>query len=573
MDADVFLSGTSPLLVLAVVILVGAVAGAAAQRLHLPAVTGQVLAGLAIGRAGVDLFGFEASGVPGTHTGLEPLTDFALGLIAVTVGAHLNLRRLRNAGRRLVFVLLCEATIVPLITFAGLVWIGNVEPEVAVLLATVAVATAPATVVALVKESRAKGVFVKTLVAAVALNNTACILLFETARSGENALWMGGSTLLALATSAAGQILPALLIGGLIAAAMDAVVRLALRPERLATAAVAGLVLACGLASSLGVSPLLACLFLGFVQTNLTRTRDKLVDAVFADFEPAILTVFFTLAGMELTLEHAAGAGAVALLFVGVRGVAKYVSGRVSMWAAGAPTRVRQNLGLALMPQAGVAVGLVILIQEDAAFAGVADFFAAVVLTAVVANEILGPLLTRYALARSGEIGKERLRLIDFIQEEHILTDFHAKTKDAAIEKLVDRMLATHHLEHLDRKALLESVRAREAEASTCLGGGLAVPHGILPPGTPMAGVMAISGPGLPFDTPDDIPVHCMVLLGTSDDERDRHLEVLAMLARSAGGDPAFRDQLFNALSPAHVSELLHGEDSEDFNYYLEDPH
>jgi Kef-type K+ transport system membrane component KefB/mannitol/fructose-specific phosphotransferase system IIA component (Ntr-type) len=556
----------SPLLVLAVVILVGVFAGATAQRLRLPAVTGQILAGLAMGRAGVDLFAIHSL------EGLEPLTSFALGLIAVTVGAHLNIRRLRNAGRRLVFVLLAEATVVPAVTFLALWLLGSVQPQTAALLATVAVATAPATIVALVKESRAKGVFVKTLVAAVALNNTACILLFEAFRAGEGALLNVGATAAAVVGSAISQILPALVIGGLIATAMSAVVRVALRPGMLATAAAAGLVLACGLASTLGVSPLLACLFLGFVQTNLTRTRDKLVDAVFADFEPVILTVFFTLAGMELTLEHAGRAGLVALLFVAARAVGKLVSGRISMWAAGAPKRVRENLGLALMPQAGVAVGLVILLQEDPAFSNIADFFTAVVLTGVVANEIMGPLLTRLALVRSGECGKERIRLIDFIEEEHVVTDFRAASKDEAIEKLVNLMLATHHLEEVDREDLLRSVRAREAEASTCLGGGLAVPHGILPPGTPMAGVMAISRDGLPFETPDGIPVHCMVLLGTAAEERERHLEVLATLARSAGGDPVFRDQLFNASNAAHVAELLHGEHSEDFNYFLEDP-
>ncbi|MGH0035603.1 MAG: PTS sugar transporter subunit IIA [Myxococcota bacterium] len=556
----------NPLLVLAVVILVGVFAGAGAQRLRLPAITGQILAGLLIGRAGLDLFGMHSL------EGLEPLTSFALGLIAVTVGAHLNLRRLRNAGRRLVFVLLAEATVVPLVTYLALRSMGQVESQTALLLSTVAVATAPATIVALVKESRAKGVFVKTLIAAVALNNTACILLFEGVRAGHVALLVGGTPLPAVVGAAFSQIWPALAIGGLIAVAMSAVVRLALRPEMLATAAAAGLVLACGLASSVGVSPLLACLFLGFVQTNLTRTRGKLVDAVFADFEPVILTVFFTLAGMELTLEHAGHAGLVAALFVTARGVGKLVSGQLSMWVAGAPQRVRSNLGLALMPQAGVAVGLVILLQEDPAFAGISDFFTAVVLTGVVANEILGPLMTRHALVRSGECGKERLRLIDFIQEEHIVTDFHAETKDRAIEKLVNLMLATHHLDQVDRDTLLKSVKDREAEASTCLGGGLAVPHGLLPPGTPMAGVMAISREGLPFETPDGAPVHCLVLLGTAKDERDRHLEVLAMLARSVGGDPVFRGQLFNASSAAHVDELFHGEDSEDFNYFLEDP-
>ena len=86
-----------------------------------------------------------------------------------------------------------------------------------------------------------------------------------------------------------------------------------------------------------------------------------------------------------------------------------------------------------------------------------------------------------------------------------------------------------------------------------------------------MAGVMALSRDGLALPTPDGRPVHCMVLLGTSREERDRHLLVLATLARTIGSDPSFQDQLFNATSAAHAYELLHGEESEDFNYFLED--
>ena len=111
----------------------------------------------------------------------------------------------------------------------------------------------------------------------------------------------------------------------------------------------------------------------------------------------------------------------------------------------------------------------------------------------------------------------------------------------------------------------------REAQGSTCLGGGLAVPHGMLPEGEAMVGVMALSQTGLDFDTPDGRPVHCMVLLGTAPEERDRHLQVLAALARTVGSDRAFQDQLFQSKSPAHAYELLHGEESEDFNYFMED--
>lgn len=553
----------SALLVLAIVILVGVAFGAVTRRFGLPGVTGQILGGLLIGRSGLDLFGEEP-----LHA-LEPLTHLALGLIAVTVGAHLNIRRLRNAGRRLFYLMLTEATITPFVVFASLRTLGGASFELALLFATVSIATAPATVVALVRETRSKGVFVKTLLAAVALNNVACIVLFELARTV--AAESGGSLTSIDLTIPLQQIGLAVGVGAAIAVAMDIAARIALRPERLATAAIASLLLSCGMASALGVSPMLSCLVLGVVQTNIARERSHLVDSVFANFEPAILAVFFTLAGMHLSLEQVSLAGLVAALLFTARIAGKLMAARLAMRLAGATERVKRNLGLALTPQAGVAVGLVILIQGDPRFESVASMFAAVVLAVVTLNEIFGPLMTRVALSRAGEIGRDRLRLIDFLQEENIATNFRAKSKDAAIEKLVDLMLRTHPTPGVTRDELLASVVERERQASTCLGGGLSVPHGILPDGLPMAGVMALSREGLDFPTPDGRPVHCMVLLGTSTEERDRHLLVLASLARTIGSDPAFQDQLFNATSPAHAYELLHGEESEDFNYFLDD--
>ena len=160
--------------------------------------------------------------------------------------------------------------------------------------------------------------------------------------------------------------------------------------------------------------------------------------------------------------------------------------------------------------------------------------------------------------------------MIDFLQEENIRTGFRARDKTEAISALVDLLIRSHGLAGTDRQALLESVLEREDQASTCLGGGLAVPHGILPEGYPMLGVMALSREGLNFETPDGRPVHCVVLLGTAPEERDRHLQVLATLARTIGIDPAFQEQLFNAASAAHAWEILHGDNSEDFNYFLE---
>ena len=554
-----------PLLLLAIVLVTGIFFGALARRIRLPRITGQILGGVLIGHAGFDLFGKTSL------AGLEPLTDIALGLIAVTVGAHLHIHRLRNAVRRLSYLLIAESTITPLIVFAAAYWLGSASFELSMLFGAVSIATAPATIVALVRETRSKGVFVKTLTAAVALNNMACIVVFEVCRTAIGSNFSLQTSTVFEVNDALIQLAGPVLLGGLAALTLDRVTRLVLGPERLATAAVVALVLTSGLATSIGISAMLACLVLGAVQVNITPSRGHLVDSVFANFEPAILTVFFTLAGMHLSFEHLEHAGILVALYFVARIAGKMISADLALRAAQATERVRQNLGLALVPQAGVAVGLVLLIQEDARFAGSADLFAAVVLSVVAVNEIVGPVLTRLALTRAGEIGRDRLRLIDFLQEEHIITDFIAPTKEIAISRLVDLLIRTHSLHGIDRQKLLSTVLDREAQGSTCLGGGLAVPHGILPEGEAMVGVMALSRDGLGFETPDDTPVHCMVLLGTALDERERHLQVLAALARTIGTDRALQDQLFHSKSPAHAYELLHGEESEDFNYFMED--
>jgi PTS system fructose-specific IIC component len=149
------------------------------------------------------------------------------------------------------------------------------------------------------------------------------------------------------------------------------------------------------------------------------------------------------------------------------------------------------------------------------------------------------------------------------------LVDFQAKSYGEAIEKLVDHMIRSHHLE-VDRATLLATLLEPEGKAPTILGGGLASPHAALADEHPPVGVMGISRRGLDFDEPDGKPVHCIVLLGTSHDQNKRHLQVLATLARTVGTDPWIRDRLFQATTAAHAAEILHGEESEHFNVFLE---
>jgi len=555
---------------LAIVLIVGVAFGIGAKRLNLPSVTGQIVAGLLIGQVGFEVFDHASTAA------LQPLTHFALGLMAVSVGAHLNFRRLRNAGSRLLLLVALESLAIPLFVFVAMLFFDDIHWSVALLLGTLAISTAPATIVAIVKSARAKGVFVKTLVAAVALNNLACIFLFELAHLiakssiGTDDFDVGG-----IIGGAFWQLFQAAATGTLVAVAMAFITRVVRRPELLATASFIAIVLTIGLADFLGYSPLLACLFLGLAQTNVTHERDQVVDTVFANFEPAILAIFFTLAGMELSLKHAGHAGLIAVAFFAARLLGKLVAGNLAMRLANATPSLRKNLGMALTPQAGVAVGLVILLQDDPILqqgaADMLELFAAVVLTTVVANELVGPILTRLAVSRSGEMGHDRLRLIDFIQEENIATDLEADSIEQVIEKLVALLVRSHHIKASEVKDLLASVLAREEEMSTALGGGLAVPHGTLPDGAKMVGVMGLSRAGLNVPTPDGRPLHCIVLLATPPEERDRHLQVLGTLARTVGSDAGIQTLLFNARSPAHAYEILNNEAAEEFNYFLED--
>ncbi len=569
------------LLTLAIILVVGIGFGVAFKRIGLPSVTGQIVAGILLGADVLHVFEEEA-----IH-GLAPVTDFALGLIGVAVGSHLQFKKLRNAWKRLTLLLMFEVSVVPLLVWGGLLVFGGVvgtkaESEglwlISPLLAACAISTAPATIVALVKETHSKGVFVKTLVAAIALNNMACIAFFELGHTIVKAQLDHGQTLTLMSGILAPvwQLGSSALLGGGAGLLLIRMTRNVVTSDRLATYSMVAILMAVGLGKLFGISPLLACLFLGTTLANLSPENEELGHSVFANFEMAIYAAFFTLAGMHLDFDLVGQAILLALLVVGMRMVGKYSAAWGAMRLAGATDKVRQYLGLALIPQAGVAVGLIIVILEDPLFGATEEtkkiqgLFVAVGLTSVLLNEIVGPITTRLALLKSGEAGKDRARLIDFLHEENISTNLKAETKEEAIEKLVDLLIATNHLE-IDREAFLASVLEREREFSTCLGSGLAIPHGVLESGDRILGVMGISREGLRFETPDGIPVHCFILLATPKSQRDRHLEVLAAFARAIGRDPHVQHQLYHAKSPAHAYEILHAEEAVGFNYFLED--
>ena len=192
-------------------------------------------------------------------------------------------------------------------------------------------------------------------------------------------------------------------------------------------------------------------------------------------------------------------------------------------------------------------------------------------MAALAINQLLGPSATRFALQRTGEDHKDRDRLLDFLQEQRIVTDLSGNSVEEVVRRLAGLLYETSNMT-IEQEEYIEQVLERDAEETTCLGEGLMIPHAILPgDDKQIRGVLGISSAGLDLGAPDHRPVHAVLLLATPESQRNLHLEILAAFATAITRDLNLREQLYHARNPARAYEVLHAEDAEDMNYFLED--
>jgi len=555
----------SPLLLLSVLLLAGVTGGLAAKYLRVPTVTGNILAGVCIGPTFLNLFPNVEMAVA-----LRPLSTFAMGLIAVSVGSQLSYRRLHNALGRIVSITTGETLVsVGLVTVCAH-WIGLSWPA-AFVLGCVSAATAPATTIAIVREARAKGPFVKTLLSVVALDNIVCIVLFAFASTLLADYYAAGERFpdfLWPVLHTAWQLGGSLALGTGLAAACDRLCRSA-HAHQFSIFFVT-LLLADGVSEALDLSPLLTGLIVGIYLGNGSPETERTTRNL-EPIEPLLYVSFFTIAGASLHFDQLVDAGVLCAVYLVARFGGKILGATLGGRLATRSSRIWSNVGLGLVPQAGVAIGLVVLLEGDTAIpAEVSGLIGALVLGAVTVNEIVGPLFTRLALSRAGEVGKDRRRLIEFLQEEYIWVGLEAKDKWEALDKLVDFHARSHRLSPRQREYLRETVRSREEEMSTAIGHGAAIPHGRLASGERIEGVLAISREGIDFEAPDRESVQIVVLVATPPEHEAEHLQILAALARM-NSDDRVRSRLIAALNANDAWEVIEGEETPDYNTYLDE--
>ena len=379
------------------ILMAALIAGHAAQLLKVPEVTGYLLVGVVIGPAALDLISHE------NITTLGFLSDVALGLILFNIGAIFEASNFRQVGPGVVRVTLWEASLAFVLVCLVLVVSGMSWP-LALLLGVVAMETAPATTLMVLNEYDAQGPMTDRLLALVALNNVYVLVMFGVVTAGltlfdspgEGWLSSGYRSIHGLLWTTMGSVA----LGGLLGLAMDLWATRAKESGEAMILSIGVVLIAVGASRWLGLSPLIATLALGATVANASLQGDHLLKAL-GRADPPLYAAFFVLAGAELVPSSVLGLGVIGLGYTVARTVGKIVGARIGLRGQDVSPVVREQIGFCLVSSSSLAVGLTIQIRS--AFPDYAAAVTGIVLAAVVIFEVVGPLLTRRALLKTGE--------------------------------------------------------------------------------------------------------------------------------------------------------------------------
>ncbi len=383
------------LLSMAAAIALGLLLTRIAKKINLPNVTAYLVAGLAVGPYCLNLFDQDAL------AGVAQITSVALGFIAFSIGGEFKWESLKRVGTKAVIITLFQALAALALVDIVLLVFGFDVP-LSITLGAIATATAPAATLMVVRQYRAQGTMTNTLLSVVAMDDAIGLAAFSISLAIAQSLTSGAApTLYNMLISPLLEIILSLVVGGLLGALLSFLMRFfrsrANRLSLMLAAVLAGVALADGY----GLSSLLTCMAIGAAMVNLRDDSEMLVEII-DRWTPPLFTLFFVISGAELDLHVLSTVGILGLLYILARSLGKYFGARVGASVVKSEPKIRKYLGLTLLPQAGVAIGMAQVVITKLPEYGAE--IRAVVLCATLVYELIGPVITRIALERSGEI-------------------------------------------------------------------------------------------------------------------------------------------------------------------------
>ena len=409
------------LICLSIALIAGLLMSRLAKAVNLPAVTSYLVAGLLLGPFVLGRLGLSGLGIGfGSLEQVEGygvVTQVALGFIAFVIGNEFRLSSLRSMGQQAITVGIAQAVITTALVDVALVGVHLLFPQVlslasAITLGSIAAATAPAATLMVVKQYKAKGPLTHLLLMVVAIDDVVGLVLFSASYGVANALEQGHMDLLSVVVEPLMEILLSLLLGAVAGYLLNLLeVYFHSRSKRMSLS-VAFVLLTVGVSMlevevggvRCGFSLLLVCMMTGTVFCNVCPTSEELMDRLDRWVSP-INILFFVLSGAELDLTILSNPLVllVGVVYIASRSLGKISGAYTSCRATKCSPSIQKYLGITLLPQAGVALGM----AAEAAQLSDGHMVRNVVLFSVLVYELVGPTLTRMALTAAGEIRLE----------------------------------------------------------------------------------------------------------------------------------------------------------------------
>ncbi len=378
------------LLSLGGILLLGLAMSALGQRTLLPRVTLLLILGLVIGKEMLDII------PPIFSERFEIISTMALLMVGFLLGGKLSFDFLRQSMGRILWISISAALVTTIIVSVGLIWCG-VSKEIAILLGCIASATAPAAVLDVASESNYKGPFKNLLLSIVALDDAWALMLFAigvAVVSSLNGYGADNSLVLIALKDIGGAIILGLLIGF-----PAAYLTGRLKPGQPILSEALGLVFVCGgLAIWIDVSFLITSMVLGAVVTNFAKHHEYPFHAI-EDIDWPFMVIFFVLAGASLELKAVVEIGLIGIVYIVCRIIGKLLGARIGSQCCNADRQTKNWMGAALLPQAGVAIGMALVASNY--FPEYRQTLLSVVISSTIFFEIIGPVFTRLALQQA----------------------------------------------------------------------------------------------------------------------------------------------------------------------------
>ncbi len=386
----------------------GLFTGKLTKYVKLPSIIGFMVVGVLLGPS---LFGLLNENV---QMRLGFITEIALGFVALSIGLELRMSTLKQQGWGIIVIILSESLLAfALVTAAVTLLTGDFA--LGLIFGAIAPASAPAGTVAIIQEYKAKGSLTKALYSVVGFDDGLGIILFGFASAFaksiiEQSIHGHSESFLALMTPPLLEVLISIVIGIAVAALFSALARKLENSRDIFIILFASVLMATGLSTSLHGSLILTNMVGGFVIVNSQpRTLLKKMETELSNVMPLLFVLFFVMAGANLHITALPSLGLLGLVYILSRSAGLTGGAALGATVARAEPKIRKYLGLGILSQAGVAIGLALIVKHE--FSGLGDWGARIgstVITTVTGTsivfELIGPILTKIGLQKAGEI-------------------------------------------------------------------------------------------------------------------------------------------------------------------------